>query len=635
MPFVVIGITTGAVYALASMGLVLTYTTSGVFNFAHGAIGMFATYIFYELRVEAHWPTLLAVAVAVLGVGPVMGILVDRLLLARLEGASSAAYVVVSLGLLVALQGTAVAIFGGETHRVAPIFPTSSFRFAGVQVGLDQTIVVGVAVSAGLLLAALFRRTHTGLKMRAVVGDPELTELMGTDARAVKTLSWMVGCLFAALSGVLFAPVVGVDAVLLTLLVIQAFGAAIVGRLRHLGLTNVGAYGIAILAAISTKYAASTPSLVGLPSSLPFIVLFAVLVFAPKGFFAEVREGASPLSGAVGTQRRFPLRTFVPLVVAAVVVPFVFSGPQLLTATTAVIFVALFSSLGLLVGLSRQVSLCHAVFVVFGATTLSHLLEAHVPYLAALLLGALVLAPLGALVAIPAIRLSGLFLALATFGFGILAESLLYNTSFMFGRDAQVTLSRPALFRSDMRFSFFTLAVVTVLVGLVEAVRVTRLGRIARALGDAPQAVESIGIRPTTSRVMVFALAGFIAGVAGGLLGSLIGSVSSFTYGFANSLLWLTVIIAAGPFTLGGSVLASLLLIAAPVILNSKTVNEWQPVAFGIGAIILAQAPNGLVGFLRLPDFATLARRDAWRLDRRRSAERIAGLSAPASAGGI
>jgi ABC-type branched-subunit amino acid transport system permease subunit len=499
-------------------------------------------------------------------------------------------------------------------------------------VGLDQTIVVGIAVAAGLFLAVLFRRTHTGLRMRAVVGDPELTELMGTDARAVKTLAWMLGCIFAALSGVLFAPVVGLDAVLLTLLVIQAFGAAVVGRLRHLGLTNLGAYGIAILAAVSTRYAASTPTLVGLPSSLPFIVLFAVLVIAPKGFFAEVRDGEASLSGRLGSDRRFPGVTLLSMGAMAAVLPALLTGSQLLTATTTVIFVALFSSLGLLVGLSRQVSLCHAVFAVFGATTLSHLIHAGGPYGVALLLGALVLVPLGAVVAIPAIRLSGLFLALATFGFGILAESLLYNTSFVFGRSAQVALPRPALFTGDTGFYYFTLAVVVVLVGIVEAVRVTRLGRIAQAIGDAPQAVESLGIKPTTSRVMIFCLAAFIAGVAGGLLGSLVGSITSFTFGFANSLVWLTVLIAAGPFSLGGSVLAAVLLVAVPAVFTSETVTQWQPVAFGVAAILLAQAPNGLAGFVRRPDFATLARRDAWRLDRRRTLERAAAVAAPGGA---
>src|SRR5439155_15026325 len=243
-PFVIVGITTGAVYALASMGLVLTYTTSGVFNFAHGAIGMFATFIFYQLRVDAGWPTWSAVGVAVLVVAPVMGVVVDRVLLTRLQGASAATYVVVSLGLLVALQSAAVAIFGGETRQVPAIFPTRGFEVSGVRIGYDQTIVVVIAVVAGLALAAFFRRTHLGLATRAVVGDRDLTELVGTDARAVTTFSWVLGSAFAALSGVLFAPVVGLDAVLLTLLVLQAFGAAVVGRLRSLPLTNLGAYGI-------------------------------------------------------------------------------------------------------------------------------------------------------------------------------------------------------------------------------------------------------------------------------------------------------------------------------------------------------------------------------------------------------
>ena len=117
-PFIIVGITTGAVYALASMGLVLTYTTSGVFNFAHGAVGMAATYVFYSLRVDAGWPTALAAAVAVLGVGPAMGVVIDRLLLRRLVGAPSSTYVVVSLGLLVALQGFFLAVYGAAPRRV-------------------------------------------------------------------------------------------------------------------------------------------------------------------------------------------------------------------------------------------------------------------------------------------------------------------------------------------------------------------------------------------------------------------------------------------------------------------------------------------------------------------------------------
>ncbi|MGH9002014.1 MAG: ABC transporter permease subunit, partial [Acidimicrobiia bacterium] len=124
LPFLVIGLTSGSIYAIAAMGLVVTYKTSGVFNFAHGAVGMFATFIFHELRTAQSWPTPLAFAAAVFVVAPVLGVLIDRMLLSRLGGSSAATYVVVSLGLLVALQSTAVAIFGGETRQVAPLFPT-------------------------------------------------------------------------------------------------------------------------------------------------------------------------------------------------------------------------------------------------------------------------------------------------------------------------------------------------------------------------------------------------------------------------------------------------------------------------------------------------------------------------------
>jgi branched-subunit amino acid ABC-type transport system permease component len=625
LPFIVIGVTTGAVYALASMGLVVTYTTSGVFNFAHGAVGMFATFVFNELRAGHDWPTPLAVAVAVLVVAPVLGILIDRLLLGRLQGAPAATYVVVSLGLLVALQSAAVAIFGGQTRQVPPLFPSGSFEVGGVQVGYDQAFVVVISLLAAVALAAFFRFTHLGLQTLAVVGDRDLTELVGTNARAVTTFSWVLGACFAALSGVLFAPVVGLDAVLLTLLVVQAFGAAVVGRLRSLPLTNLGAYGIAIAAALATKYAATSATLVGLPSSLPFIVLFAVLVASPRGFFAEIhREGR--VGRTVAAVPAPAWRTLGAVVAVAAVLPALLSGSQLLTATTTVIFVAIFASLSLLVGLSKQVSLCHAVFAVFGATTLSHLLTAGIPYPLALLLSAAVLVPLGAVVSLPAIRLSGLFLALATFGFGILAQSLLFNNAIAFGRDAQVKLPRPSGFTGDVAFYYFALAVVVVGVVAIEFVRVTRLGRLVRAIGDSPAAVQSVGINPTASRVMVFCLAAFVAGVAGGLLGSLTGQITSFTFDYFQSLVWLTVLVAAGPATLGGSILAAVLFVAMPAVLTSPTVVEWQPVAFGVAAIVFAQAPNGMTGWLRVPDVGELAARSAWRLDRRRAAERAAAV---------
>ena len=625
LPFVIVGLTTGGVYALASMGLVLTYATSGVFNFAHGAVAMFATFLFYTLRVDVGLPTAVAAAVAVLGFAPLLGIVIDRLLLRRLEGSPTSTFVVASLGLLVALQGLAVVVYGAEERTVAPIFPTGTYRLPGVFVGIDQTIVVAIAVVAGIGLAAFFRKTHLGLQMRAVVGDRNLTELVGADSSMVTTFSWMLGCAFAALSGILFAPFVGLDSLLFTLLVVQVFGAAIIGGLRSVSLAGIGAFGIALAASLATKMVASKPDLVGLPQSIPFVVLFAVLIFSRKGAFTEVT--ATQVGRVEQTWRapRFgiPLNFVVALAVA-VFLPSLLPSHRLATVTTTLAYLLLFASLSLLLGMSRQVSLCHVVFVLFGATTLGQFLSVGVPYLLALPLAALVLVPVGAILAIPAIRLSGLFLALATFGFGILAQSLVFPI--LLGTDGAIAVPRPSFVASDRALYYFVLGVVVLGVLAVELVRRSRLGRFSRALADSVPAVESLAVNPTSTRVLVFCLSAFLAALAGGLLGTQVGRVVLSSFSPFQSLVWVTVLVLAGTQTFGGSLLAAVALVTIPAMTESATLAEWQPVMFGVGAMLLAQAPNGLAGLLRVPNLDGLVERSRWRLRTSRSAERFASV---------
>jgi branched-subunit amino acid ABC-type transport system permease component len=626
LPFVVVGLASGSVYAIAAMGLVVTYKTSGVFNFAHGAVGMAATFVFYSLRVDAGLPTWLAAAIAVGGVAPVMGIAIDRFLLRRLVGAPSSSYVVVSLGLLVALQGIFLILYGPATRRVEPFLPQSTFRLPGVNVGWDQALLVVIAAVSGLGLA-LFFRTRFGILTRAVVDDRGLSELARVNAAQVTSASWVIGCSFAALSGILLAPLLGVDAVILTLLVLYSFGAAAVGRLMSLPLTYVGALAIGVTASVSTKFVVDYPSLQGLPSSLPFIVLFAVLVFSPKGKFLELTRTDVRSSSTGVAAGRFPARLLVVLAVCGVLLPGRLSSGRLLTATAVVAFVLIFSSLGLLVGMSRQVSLCHVVFVALGATTLARLLDAGVPYLPALLLAGLFMVPVGALVAIPAIRLSGLFLALATFGFGVLAQALVYPTKAAFGSQAILNITRPEILgvslAGDNAFYLFVLALVLTGVVAVEVVRVTRLGRMLRALADSPLAMQSLGINPLVPRVLVFCFTGFLAAIAGGLLGTLTLSVNAQTFDFFSSLLWVAALVTAGPASLGGAVLAALLLVWMPAVFNSGTVVQWQPVAFGVAAIFLCQARNGLAGLLWQPVRTGLDRARLGELRARREAESL------------
>src|SRR5438874_11676584 len=290
LPFIIIGLFTGAVYSLAAAGLVLTYKTSGVFNFAHGAIGMFSAFVFYHLRSEWGWPTPVAIAVAVLVFGPFMGLLLDRVLLRWLEGGTAAAYVVASLGLLVFLQGLAVLWKGAYVLRVAPFFPRSTFRLPGVNVSYEQLFVVLISIAVGLALIAFFRFTTLGLKTRAVVSDRDLTALVGTSPPTVTIFSWMLGCSFAALSAILTVPVLGLDSVLLTFLMLTAIGAAAAGKFTSLPKTMMAAFALGVVEKLAVKVVGTTSGLAAAPASIPFLVLFVVLVFSTKGYLVPVPQ---------------------------------------------------------------------------------------------------------------------------------------------------------------------------------------------------------------------------------------------------------------------------------------------------------------------------------------------------------
>jgi ABC-type branched-subunit amino acid transport system permease subunit len=159
---------------------------------------------------------------------------------------------------------------------------------------------------------------------------------------------------------------------------------------------------------------------------------------------------------------------------------------------------------------------------------------------------------------------------------------------------------------------------------VVETIRVTRLGRTLRALADSSTAVESIGIIPAVPRVLVFCTSAFLAAVAGGLLGTLTQSVNPYQFDNFYSLIWLTVLVGAGAASLGGSVLAAVLMITVPAVVTSRFVVEYQPIFFGVAAMMLAQTPNGIVGLFRLPNLAGALSRSRWRLDSGPRQERVA-----------
>ena len=432
-PFLIVGVTTGAVYGLAGVGLVLTYKTSGIFNFAHGALATVAAFTFYELWVTAGLPWGLALALTLVGLSLLLGLGLERFG-ARLSRVPLALRVVATVGLILVVESCYYIIYG-QTARLFPQFlPAETFRVGGVNVGYDKVIIVGISMLVTGALYLLFRTTQLGRQMQAVVDDSRLLDLTGASSQAVRRWAWVAGCFLVALSGMLLAPSVDLDPAILTLLIVQAFGAAAIGGFSSLPLTWVGGLVIGLAESLATKYVNSTSIWGGLPPSIPFLVLFGVILLRHRD---RVSQAFSSTSQALSGDRwRAPWRVQggggLIVLVFLVLVPN-WDSVHLGAWTLGLTNVVLLLSLGLLVRLSGQVSLCQVSFAAVGAAAFSHLAGSGVPWLIALLVAGLIAVPLGALLAVPAIRLSGLYLALATFGFGLLLQDMFYQSHLMFG----------------------------------------------------------------------------------------------------------------------------------------------------------------------------------------------------------
>ena len=280
-PFVVIGVSVGAIYGLAGTGLVLTYKTSGIFNFAYGALATVSVFVFYRLHVEngMDWPFAAAICVFVLG--PVMGVLLE-FLARKLMYLDHTLQIASTVGLLLWVVAFGDIWFEDVTGTFPPFLPTTTVEIATVNVQWQQIIVVIVSLAIAIALFCFLRFTRIGAGMRGVVDDPDLLALAGENPVRVRRWAWIIGSSFAALSGLLIAPSLPISALLLTLLVVQAFGAAAIGYFSNLPLTYAGGIAIGVLGALATKYVVDVPWLINLPAGLPFIVLFVVLLVTPR-----------------------------------------------------------------------------------------------------------------------------------------------------------------------------------------------------------------------------------------------------------------------------------------------------------------------------------------------------------------
>ena len=592
LPFVILGITAGSVYGLTGTGLVLTYKTSGIFNFAQGAVATTGAYVFYILHDDVlHMPAIPTALICVFVVGPVLGLGMEAMA-RRLAEASATMKVVATVGLVLVVQGFFSATFGTLARTFPAWLPQHTVKVGGVFVGEDQMIITGIALAATVALFLFFRQTRLGLAMRGVVDNPELLDLGGTSPAAVRRWAWIIGSSFAVLAGVLLAPTLNLDATVLTLLVVQAFGAAAIGRFSSLPLTYIGGLIIGIAASVATKYVVtSSAALAGLPASIPFIVLFGVLIFTPRSKLADRRVSRPRPAAVYAAPARVQIAGAVIVGAVLLIVPHLVNSAQLPYWSDGMTQVILFLSLGLLVRTSGQVSLCQAAFAAIGATTMGHLTAGFgLPWGVALLLAGLAAVPVGAFIAIPAIRLPGVFLALATFGFGVTMQQMGYPLWLMFGSSSLgQAVNRPSFAQGDIAYYYLVFAFAVLVSLMVMWLVRSRLGRLLRGMADSPVALATHGTSVMVTRVLVFCVSAFLAAISGALFGGVVHTVTSSDFAAFSSLTLLALLViipGREPWYAFGAGFA--LVIIPSWISTGATVNDWLNVLFGVAAVQVA-----------------------------------------------
>ena len=705
--FTVVGLAIGSIYSIASAGLVVTYTTSGIFNFAHGAIGMFTAFIYWQLRWDngwgGQWPAPIAILFVLFVVAPLIGIFLQVVVMRGLEGTNETTKLVIPIAVMLAFIGATNWIWQDFESRIPePFFGRESkWSIGDAYITTHQTIVVFTALVLALLLRFLLTRSRIGITMRAVVDNRELVQLNGGKPDFAALLSWAIGAMLAALAGILISPLLGsLNVLALTLLVVNAYAAAIFGRLKNLPLTFLGGLAIGLgvsywnwLSGTGRKW----PWLSELRSAIPVVILFAILIVLPqdrlrgnsltkykesfnipsiksslswgliliatvsactlildakweftlsKGIsFAIIGLSMVLLTGYAGEINLAPLAFAGIGAIAAYqfdVGSAVETGPGF--ATLAVLLAGFFGYLvfpafglrksKLLLAVLSFAAIVLFLVTLFDETSGTGIASRETMSFSGLLIAALIAGAVGAVVALPALRLRGLYLGLATFAFAIFVDKMIYkqrqtlsldipfigdgeDITFNIFNNGALNIPRPGFFginfKQNQSAMLILLAITfSILAVLLVALRRSTYGRQLAALRDSPAACATLGLNMVKLKLSIFTLAAAIAGFGGALHASNLRAIQEdapFTVFEGLALFMLTVVGGIGYISgalIGGILYGTLFLVTADF--WDKLATDWAsfswfftllhdffiflgPAVAGIG---LGRNPNGV-----------------------------------------
>jgi sulfate-transporting ATPase len=560
-------------YAILAVGIVMIYRASKVLNLAHGAMTMIPPYVVYSLS-KAGLPALPAVVLGIVA-GGLLGWGVERVFVRPLRGESVTAQTVGTVAALGVLVALAAKVWGTTQLPAVRVFPEGRIAISQSSISYGELGLFFVMIVVTGALLVLFQRTDLGLLMRGTAENRRAASLMGVDPDRITGFAWILGGALAGLSGILLASVTNLHPYTLSLQALPAFVAALFAGLASL-LGAVAGAGIVGAVAGIVPILGKLGELQG--GSELFLALTAIVVMATKGGRLVAGDIRSEMSSAGGRRERehVKLPGGRPVVAVAVALfalfpfmPFMGRGGQgfaiLGSLNKAAIFAVIATALVLLTGWVGQISLGHAALVGVGAYTTGMFAQAlHIPFPLNLPLAALLAAGVATALGVVAVRVRGLYLAVATLIFSWMADAFLFRQDWLtrYFRIDEPNIGKPGTFPyfdfSDRRIFYFVAWAVAGL-GLYAAanLRDSKTGRAFFAVRGSEVAASSLGIDVVRYKLLAFSISGFLAGAAGNLIMTESRAIVPGQFQFNISFLLLSIAVVGGTSSLGGGVAAS------------------------------------------------------------------------------
>jgi ABC-type branched-subunit amino acid transport system ATPase component/branched-subunit amino acid ABC-type transport system permease component len=634
--FLLLGLANGAVFASLALGLVVTYRSSGVINFATGAIALFTAYMYAFLR-QGRLLLLFPGLPLTVGIGAKFGFvpaLIASLVLAALLGlllygvifrpmrrASPVARAVAAIGVMVVLTGVMSQRLGSSPVNVASIFPTRTYSLGSVHVSGDRIWFAATVVLVTAVLAIAFRFSRFGLYTRAVAETEKGAYLSGISPDRIAAMNWMISAAIAGLAGILIAPIVPLVPSAYTLFIIPALAAAVLGKFQNLLPAVVAGLAIGMIQSLTTQLQAQhtwLPSS-GLPELVPLALIILVLVFRARplptrGALLQQSLGRAPRPG------KLALPTVVPTA-AALITLWALHGVWRAALVSSLIMAIISLSLVVVTGYAGQISLAQLTLAGAAGFLLGPLsVSWGVPFPIAPLLAALCAMAIGVVVGLPALRIRGLPVAVVTLALAVFLEAVWFRNVDLVSAGGK-NVSGPTVFGLNLRVGSgvayprieFCILVLVVLVGVaigVAKLRTSRLGSAMLAVRTNERSAAAAGVDVVRTKLAAFAIGAFIAGLGGALLAYKQTNVTFDSFDVVLGLSVFAIAYLAGITSVSGGIVAGLLGFEGLVYLASDRwlgLGGWYQAVTGIGLILtVVMNPEGIVGPIH-------AKLDAWR----------------------